>query len=225
MFPVYAPEASDNASLPARETKQKSLIIAAWKETLSALLSKFRQANNSQEAVRTLNEAGRLQLVWSSTKDAFDTFQQSYDLLDQNVDSVTRVDTLNGLAAAYAGLNQYLKAQPLVEEARTISDQNNYPAGKAEALLLLGGDELEHVRLTDVSEEVARLDEVVARVEVAGVLEREREPARLGVDAQPGRLAVPVGEGNVEHLHVHLADVAAGPFLEHVDQEPPVPAG
>ena len=137
MFPVYAPEASDNASLPARETKQKSPIIAAWKETLSALLSKFRQANNSQEAVRTLNEAGRLQLVWSSTKDAFDTFQQSYDLLDQNVDSVTRVDTLNGLAAAYAGLNQYLKAQPLVEEARTISDQNNYPAGKAEALLLL----------------------------------------------------------------------------------------
>src|SRR5678815_1685960 len=95
MFPVYAPEASDNASLPARETKQKSATIGAWKETLSALLSKFHQANNTQEAVRSLNEAGRLQLVWSSTKDAFATFQQSYDLLHQNVDSVTRVDTLN----------------------------------------------------------------------------------------------------------------------------------
>ena len=51
------------------------------------------------------------------------------------------------------------------------------------------------------------------------MLEREREPARLRVDAQPGRLADPVGERDVEHLHVHLADVAAHPLLEDVDQE------
>ena len=137
MFPVYAPEASDNAGLPAGETKQQSVTSAAWKETLSGLLSKFRQANNTQEAVRTLNEAGRLQLVWSSTQDALATFQQSYELLDQNINSVTRADTLNGLAAAYVGLNDCLHAQPLIDEARTISGQNNYPAGKAEALLLL----------------------------------------------------------------------------------------
>src|SRR6478752_977757 len=37
--------------------------------------------------------------------------------------------------------------------------------------------------------------------------------------AQPGGLAVPVGERHVEHLHVHLADVAAHPLLENVDQE------
>ena len=54
------------------------------------------------------------------------------------------------------------------------------------------------------------------------MLERERQPARLRVDAQPGRLAVPVRERDVEHLHVHLADVAANPLLEHVDQETPV---
>ena len=51
------------------------------------------------------------------------------------------------------------------------------------------------------------------------MLEREREPARLRVDAQPGRLADPVRERDVEHLHVHLADVAPHPLLEDVDQE------
>src|SRR3990172_4133296 len=40
--------------------------------------------------------------------------------------------------------------------------------------LLLRGDELEHVRLADVPELVARLDEVVAGGEGARVLERER---------------------------------------------------
>ena len=36
---------------------------------------------------------------------------------------------------------------------------------------------------------------------------------------RPGRLADPVGERDVEHLHVDLADVAAHPLLEDVDQE------
>ena len=79
--------------------------------------------------------------------------------------------------------------------------------------------------LLDVPELVARLDEVVARVEVARVLEREREPARLRVDAQPRRLADPVRERDVEHLHVHLADVASHPLLEDVDQEAAVLLG
>ena len=71
----------------------------------------------------------------------------------------------------------------------------------------------------------SRLDEVVAGVEVARVLEREREPAGLRVDAQARRLADPVGERDVEHLHVHLADVAAHPLLEDVDQEAAVLLG
>ena len=71
----------------------------------------------------------------------------------------------------------------------------------------------------------ARLDEVVARIEIAVVLERQRGAAGLGVDAQAGRLAEPVGERHVEHLHVDLADVVPHPLLEDVDQEPPVLAG
>ena len=44
-------------------------------------------------------------------------------------------------------------------------------------------------------------------------------PARLRVDAETRRLADPVREGDVEHLHVHRPDVAPNPFLEDVDEE------
>lgn len=47
------------------------------------------------------------------------------------------VDTLNESASAYVKLGKCREAQPLLDEARIKSDQLNYPAGKAEALLLL----------------------------------------------------------------------------------------
>jgi CHAT domain-containing protein len=139
VFPAYAPEASDNASLPARETKQKSATIAARKQTLSTLLiaaGKLRRANDIQKAVQNLNEAGHLQLDLSQPNDAFATFKQSQALLDQNIDPITTIDTLNGLAAAHIALTQYSEAEDLLTQARTLSEQNNYPGGKAEALLL-----------------------------------------------------------------------------------------
>jgi len=57
------------------------------------------------------------------------------------------------------------------------------------------------------------------------VLQSQRQPAGLGVDAQPRQLTVPVGQRDVEHLHVDLADVAAHPVLEDVDEEPAVASG
>jgi len=140
VFPVYAPEASDNASEPARETKQTSDTVAARKQTLSTLLvaaGKLRRANDTKKSIQTLNEAGHLQLDLFLKTEALSTFQQSNELLEQGSDPVTRADTLNGLASAYLAVNKYLDAQPLLEQAQTITEQNNYPAGKAEALLLL----------------------------------------------------------------------------------------
>ena len=54
-----------------------------------------------------------------------------------NIDPITTIDTLNRLASAHVELDKCADAQPLLEEVRTKSDQYNYPAGKAEALLLL----------------------------------------------------------------------------------------
>jgi len=140
VFPAYAPEASDKGGLSARAARQQPATLAARKETLNTLLStagKLRRANDTQKAVQTLNEAGHLQLDLSLNKEAITTFQQSEALLDQGTDPVTWVDTLNGLASAYLALDKYDEAKPLVEQAHTISEQNNYLAGKAEALLLL----------------------------------------------------------------------------------------
>ena len=75
------------------------------------------------------------------------------------------------------------------------------------------------MRLADVAEEIAGLDEVVARVEVAVVLERDRVAARLGEDAHGRRQVAPGGERGVEHLHEHRADVTAHPLVEDVDEE------
>lgn len=140
MLPVHRPEASNNGEVTARETKQQSATLAARKQTLNTLLStagQHRRTNDTLKAVQTLNEAGRLQLDLNLAKDALVTFQQSQALLGQGIDPVTTVDTLNGLASAHLAVNAYGLAQPLLEQARTISEQNNYPAGKAEALLLL----------------------------------------------------------------------------------------
>src|SRR6476620_5409764 len=74
----------------------------------------------------------------------------------------------------------------------------------------------------DVSEQVARLDEVIARIEIAGMFQCERQAAGFRVDAQTWGLPDPVGECDVEHLDVDLADVASDPLLEDIDQEAPV---
>ena len=94
---------------------------------------------------------------------------------------------------------------------------------QAELPLLLGGDQIDEVPVGDVAQQVAGLDEVIARVDVTGVLEREREPAGLAVHAQARGLPDPVRQRRVEHLHVHARDIVADPFLEDVDQEPSVP--
>jgi hypothetical protein len=81
------------------------------------------------------------------------------------------------------------------------------------------------VPLGDVAEQVARLDEVVARVHVAGVLEGQRQAAGLAMHAQARSFADPVRERRVEHLHVDLAHVAPDPVLEDVDEEATVALG
>ena len=76
----------------------------------------------------------------------------------------------------------------------------------------------------DVPQPVPRLHEVVARVEVPGVLQRHRQPAGLPVDAQGRWPAQPVGQGGVEHLHEDRSHVVTDPLLEDLDQEAAVPA-
>ena len=68
------------------------------------------------------------------------------------------------------------------------------------------GLQLHHERLAEVPrqhQQVVGLDEVVARVQVARVLDRELQPAGLGVHAHPAGLPVEVGQRRVEHRQRH----------------------
>lgn len=140
--PVRGPESPDHTANSPPATKQEPVAGAAKKQTLSTLLStadSFRRTKETQKAVLALNEAGHLQLSLSRPKEALETFQKSRVLLEsiQDVDAITTIDTLNGLASAQIGRSNCKEAVPLLEQARIQSEQNNYPAGKAEALLQL----------------------------------------------------------------------------------------
>ena len=72
--------------------------------------------------------------------------------------------------------------------------------------------------VADVAELLARLDEMVAGVEIAIVLQGRPVAAGRRVNAEKMTTEVCL-ERHVEELHEHAADVAPHPFLENVDQE------
>ncbi|HEV7680654.1 MAG TPA: CHAT domain-containing tetratricopeptide repeat protein [Pyrinomonadaceae bacterium] len=106
-------------------------------ETLSARVDEFRNAGQLVEAARTLNRVGRFQIRLFVQEEAIATFQKALQLLDQQPDIETRIDSLNGIASGYGGLGNCELAEPQATQALTLSKQNNYVAGQAEALLLL----------------------------------------------------------------------------------------
>ena len=92
----------------------------------------------------------------------------------------------------------------------------------SEFQLLIRGDQFNHVRLIDVAQLVLRLHEVIARIQIAVVLQRQRRAARLGEHTQPRRLAIPVRQRHIEHLHVDFTDVVPHPLFKYADQELPI---
>src|SRR5271165_3708169 len=93
--------------------------------------------------------------------------------------------------------------------------------GVAELAHLRRSDELDERRRRDIAQLLARLDEMIAGVDVAVVLQRRPIAAGRRMDAE--QMAAEIGlERHVEQLDEHLCHVAPRPFLENVDQEPAV---
>src|SRR6185312_11861816 len=91
--------------------------------------------------------------------------------------------------------------------------------GGSEAALLGRADERLHGRLHNVAQLIFRIDEVVAGVEVAVVLEGEGHAAVLAENTKALRHSEPAFESYVEDLDEGLADVAADPLVEDGAQE------
>lgn len=138
-FPVYAPEAQDTAG-GSQDPIDDLTTVTARQEALAVRLKsarELREATDLLKAAQVLNEAGRLQLKLNLPQESLATFQESLALIDQVENKTARVDALNGAAAAYLHSGKYEDARPLIQQAITASEQNNYVLGRAEAMLLL----------------------------------------------------------------------------------------
>ena len=139
-LPASAPQAQEDADTLAREADASATTVEARQQALTTLLAsayQLRDAGETLEAARALNRAGRLQLKLNLLQDALVTYQEALTILKRTPHLSTNVDSLNGLSEAYNLLSKCAEAQTFLHEAITLSEQNGYVAGKAEALLIL----------------------------------------------------------------------------------------
>ncbi len=139
-FLVYALEAQDRSAAQSQEPIENLTTVAARQQALAELLKSahdLRQANELLKAAQALNKAGHLQLRLFLPDEALLTFERNFKLADQANDPVAKIDALNGAGTAYLHVGDYKNAILSLEQALAIEQQNNYLAGRAEALLLL----------------------------------------------------------------------------------------
>jgi hypothetical protein len=79
--------------------------------------------------------------------------------------------------------------------------------------------ELRQRSVQDVSKQMLRIHEVVARIQVTGVLESQGVATGWLKHAQPWWSAQPGCQRDVEDLHVDAADVSSHPVVENGAQE------
>jgi CHAT domain-containing protein len=138
LFAWIAQGQNDDDDARILEEDNRVIGVAERERAVTNLLGRAEELRNSGqvvEAVRTLNRVGRFQIRMFSSDKAVTTFQQSLKLLEQQPDSRTKIDSLNGLAAAYDWLSKCESVEAPVQEALSLSKQTNYIAGEAEALL------------------------------------------------------------------------------------------
>ena len=97
----------------------------------------LRKSGQMVEAARSLNRVGRFQVQMFVPHDALITFEEALKLLDHQPDVKTRIDSINGLASSNDNLSKCDLAELQANQAITLSKQENYAAGEAEAFLIL----------------------------------------------------------------------------------------
>jgi CHAT domain-containing protein/tetratricopeptide (TPR) repeat protein len=141
VLPASGPRAQEEeANAAEREADESATSVEARQRALTTLLEDARRLRNGgkmPEAARALNRAGRFHLKLNLPEDALATFQEALTITRETPHAALNIDSLNGLGAAYNRLSKCAEAQTFLQQAITLSEQNNYPAGKAEALLTL----------------------------------------------------------------------------------------
>ncbi|HKO35395.1 MAG TPA: CHAT domain-containing tetratricopeptide repeat protein [Pyrinomonadaceae bacterium] len=134
---AFVASAQNDDDAPIIEADYAVTTAAAQRQAVTDLrlqADELRKAGDVVQAARTLNRVGRFQIRMSAPREAVLTFKESLQLLEQHPDLKARVDNLNGLASAYENWSKCDQAEPLLEQAIKDSQQDNYVAGRAEAL-------------------------------------------------------------------------------------------
>lgn len=132
-------DAVETARRIAAEADDQAVGLAARQESLRKLEDAariFLEAGETLEAARSLNRAGRLQLILNAPQDALDCHRRALDLLKSAPSAEAEVDGLNGLGAAYLLLGDG-RAEESLDESLALSEQSGYTKGRAQALLTL----------------------------------------------------------------------------------------
>lgn len=132
--------ATQDEDILARESDERATTTDDRQHALATLLAaadQSRRAGELLQAARYMNRAGRLQLGLNLPQDGLKTYQDALSVLKQAPDQQTKADSLNGVGAAYIDLGKCDQAQDFFRQAVALSEQNDYVAGKAEALLNL----------------------------------------------------------------------------------------
>src|SRR5205085_4432202 len=107
------PDALDGARQLASSADDAAVTLEGRQEALGKLEEAARlfiSADETVEAARALNRAGRLQLALNAPLDALANHQRALELLTQTPAPDAEADSLNGLGAAYMLLKKKAEA-------------------------------------------------------------------------------------------------------------------
>jgi len=137
---LRASDAIETARQLAAEADDKPVSLKGRQDALRKLteaVQLFLNAGKKEEAARTLNRVGRLQLLLSAPNDALSSHGQALALLKPAATPDIKVDSLNGQAAAYMLLRNREPAKKALRRSLALSERSSYTSGQAQALLTL----------------------------------------------------------------------------------------
>ncbi len=139
VFILSAVSQAQNEFVLNRQSDGSARTREEREQALSILLNAARQLTNSEPAKSAafLNRAGRLQFELNSSQDALVSYQSALTILNRSPEPTIRIESLNGLAGVFAQLGRCDRAQKYINQALSLSDQQQSVSGRAEALLNL----------------------------------------------------------------------------------------
>ncbi|MEO6393915.1 MAG: hypothetical protein ABIP75_18830, partial [Pyrinomonadaceae bacterium] len=128
------------AGIISRESDERAISAGDRQSALTALLNeadRLRAAQQPSAAARLLTRAGYLQLKLAQPAEALRTFNDALRLVTDTADIINQTDTLNGIGAVYTSKTKCPEAKTALTRALSLSDQDHYLKGRAQALLTL----------------------------------------------------------------------------------------